>query len=159
MTTQTLIERLRLGTSISRERGLNLDFAEVAEQAAAALAGQDAEIAALKAQPSPVVQEVGGLVEDSKRLAILREAAWAVLSNEEHAFSGGMRNYQIGSPTWQVYQDLKTAAEVPSLTQQAQLPYPDFLSCPWCDSKDRSVRNKRMLDVKCAHDWHTDNQP
>jgi hypothetical protein len=77
-----------------------------------------AELAALKAQPSPVAQEVGGLVEDAKRLANLREAAWAVLSNEEHAFSGGMRNYQIGSPTWQVYQDLRTAAEVPAQTQQ-----------------------------------------
>ena len=40
----------------------------------------------------------------------LREAAYAVLSNEEHAFSGGMRSYQKGSDTWQVYEDLRIAA-------------------------------------------------
>ncbi len=39
----------------------------------------------------------------------LREAAEAVLTNEEHAFSGGMRSYQKGSQTWQVYEDLRAA--------------------------------------------------
>jgi hypothetical protein len=48
MTTQTLVERLRLGASISRERGLNLDFADVADQAAAALEAQAAEIGRLR---------------------------------------------------------------------------------------------------------------
>ena len=35
------------------------------------------------------------------------------------------------------------------------LKYPHFVSCPWCDSEDRSVRRIRMGIVKCAHDWHT----
>jgi ABC-type phosphate transport system auxiliary subunit len=48
MTTQTLIDRLCLGASISRERGLNLDFADVAEQAAAALEAQAAELGYLQ---------------------------------------------------------------------------------------------------------------
>ena len=39
----------------------------------------------------------------------LREAVEAVLANEEHAFSGGMRRYVKGSPTWQVYEDLRKA--------------------------------------------------
>lgn len=39
----------------------------------------------------------------------LREAVEAVLSNEEHAFSGGMRSYAKGSQTWQVYEDLRQA--------------------------------------------------
>ncbi len=39
----------------------------------------------------------------------LREAVEAVLSNEEHAFSGGMSSYAKGSPTWQVYEDLRQA--------------------------------------------------
>jgi len=41
----------------------------------------------------------------------LLEAAEAVLSNEEHAVSGGMRSYQEGSQTWQVYEDLRKAVE------------------------------------------------
>jgi hypothetical protein len=40
----------------------------------------------------------------------LVEAADALLSNEEHAVSGGMRKYQKGSPTWQLWEDLRTAA-------------------------------------------------
>ena len=35
------------------------------------------------------------------------EAADAVLTNEEHAFSGGMRSYKQGSPTWEVYDNLR----------------------------------------------------
>lgn len=31
----------------------------------------------------------------------------ALLSNEEHATSGGMRSYQIGSPTWELWEAVK----------------------------------------------------
>lgn len=36
--------------------------------------------------------------------------------------------------------------------------YHDLTSCPWCDSTNRTVRKIRMGIVKCAHDWHTDEQ-
>ena len=49
------------------------------------------------------------IAASAAREQALREAAEAVLSNEEHAFSGGMRKYQKGSPTWQVYEDLRAA--------------------------------------------------
>ena len=39
------------------------------------------------------------------------EAADAVLTNEEHAFSGGMRSYKEGSPTWEVYNALREAVK------------------------------------------------
>ena len=39
----------------------------------------------------------------------LIDAIDAVLSNQEHAFSGGMCHYQKGSQTWQVYEDLRIA--------------------------------------------------
>lgn len=44
-----------------------------------------------------------------EQLFSIREAVDAVLTNEEHAYSGGMRSYQNGSPTWQVYEDLRIA--------------------------------------------------
>jgi hypothetical protein len=53
---------------------------------------------------------------DSERDALkakvltLQDAAWAVLSNEEHARSAGIHVYQDGSQTWQVYEDLRVAA-------------------------------------------------
>ncbi len=49
------------------------------------------------------------LAECQARVIVLSEAASAVYSNEEHAFSGGMRSYKKGSPTWQVYEDLRLA--------------------------------------------------
>ena len=39
----------------------------------------------------------------------LREAADALLSNEEHAWSGGMRTYQEGSPTWEIWEAVRQA--------------------------------------------------
>lgn len=53
------------------------------------------------------------LAAKQEEVVRLREAAEAVLSNEEHAFSGGMRNYQKGSQTWQVYEDLRIALTAP----------------------------------------------
>ena len=44
------------------------------------------------------------------KVLTLREAAWAVLSNEEHARSAGIHVYQDGSQTWLVYEDLRVAA-------------------------------------------------
>lgn len=43
-------------------------------------------------------------------LLTLRETAWVVLSNEEHARSAGIHVYQDGSQTWQVYEDLRVSA-------------------------------------------------
>ena len=40
----------------------------------------------------------------------LRDAAEALLSNEEHAVSGGMRSYQVGSFTHELWEDLRRAA-------------------------------------------------
>lgn len=39
----------------------------------------------------------------------LLEAVDALLSNEEHATSGGMRSYQVGSHTWELWEDLRKA--------------------------------------------------
>ena len=39
----------------------------------------------------------------------LLEAVDALLSNEEHATSGGMRSYQVGSQTWELWEDLRKA--------------------------------------------------
>lgn len=44
-------------------------------------------------------------------LHALIDAADALLSNEEHALSGGMRSYRKGSPTWQLWEDLRVATE------------------------------------------------
>lgn len=44
-----LVKRLQLGASISRDRKLNLDYAEVADQAAAALLSLSAQVAEMKA--------------------------------------------------------------------------------------------------------------
>lgn len=41
--------------------------------------------------------------------AKLREAVEALLSNEEHAASGGMRTYQIGSQTWEIWEAVRQA--------------------------------------------------
>jgi hypothetical protein len=43
----------------------------------------------------------------AEALENLLEATSALLSNEEHAVSGGMHNYQKGSPTWQLWADLR----------------------------------------------------
>ncbi|MGZ3235751.1 MAG: hypothetical protein ACXU8A_00075 [Burkholderiaceae bacterium] len=45
------------------------------------------------------------------KLEDLVDAADAVISNEEHAFSGGMTKYQKGSQTWQIYEDLRCAVK------------------------------------------------
>lgn len=45
------------------------------------------------------------------KLAILREAADEILSNEEHATSGGMRSYAPGSQTALLWDALKAAAK------------------------------------------------
>ncbi len=47
-----------------------------------------------------------------KMLAHLVEAADVLLSNEEHAASGGMCNYQKGSPTWHAWEDLRRATRL-----------------------------------------------
>lgn len=65
------------------------------------------------------------------------EAADAVLSNEEHALSGGMRSYKKGSPTWEAYDNLRRATQsayqtAPRATVQsteAKLPQ-DFTNLP-----------------------------
>ena len=43
-------------------------------------------------------------------LQLLRHAAEELLSNEEHAVSGGRRSYQKGSPTWILWEGLRFAA-------------------------------------------------
>lgn len=43
------------------------------------------------------------------KLFHLFEAACAVLTNNDHAFSGGMASYQKGSQTWEVYEELRAA--------------------------------------------------
>lgn len=40
----------------------------------------------------------------------LLEAVDALISNEEHATSGGMRSYQVGSQTWELWEALRDAA-------------------------------------------------
>jgi hypothetical protein len=40
----------------------------------------------------------------------LREAVYALLSNEEHAVSGGMRSYAVGSQTWEIWEAVRVAA-------------------------------------------------
>ena len=78
-----------------------LDYDGMAENAAYIAAASPAAILALLDR-----------VEKAERLLFeLREAAAAVVSNEEHAFSGGMRKYAEGSQTWQVYEDLRIAME------------------------------------------------
>jgi hypothetical protein len=76
MTKPTLIERLRLGASISRERGLNLDFADLAEQAAAALEAQAAEIEAFKSQLDDYTTMVSAEIAEFKsKLAVETKVA------------------------------------------------------------------------------------
>ena len=67
----------------------------------------------LSIDQNPVINHAAALAAKQEEVARLREAAEAVLSNEEHAFSGGMRNYQKGSQTWQVYEDLRIALTAP----------------------------------------------
>lgn len=50
------------------------------------------------------------------QLFTIREAVDVVLTNEEHAFSGGMCKYQKDSPTWQAYEDLREAVQPSSAT-------------------------------------------
>ncbi len=56
-------------------------------------------------------------------LTRLMEAADALLANEEHAESGGMRTYQKGSPTWKLWRELR-AATVSAADVLASPPHP-----------------------------------
>jgi len=49
----------------------------------------------------------------------LIEAASAVVSNHEHAFSGGMCRYQKGSDTWQLFESLRVANDAASAAFRA----------------------------------------
>jgi hypothetical protein len=57
------------------------------------------------------------------RAAMFRvcESADAVLTNEEHAFSGGMRTYKAGSPTWETYDNLRQATQSAYQTSRAPI--------------------------------------
>lgn len=72
----------------------------------------DDEIAAafdaLQAERDELRQQLEVARVDAEQL---REAADALLSNEEHATSGGMRSYQKGSPTWELWEDLRAATK------------------------------------------------
>ena len=46
-------------------------------------------------------------------MSALREAVEALLSNEEHATSGGMRSYAVGSPTWDLWEYVRQAMALP----------------------------------------------
>lgn len=59
-------------------------------------------------QPASAVEPTPQPVAIETATALL-DAIDAVLSNQEHAFSGGMCSYQKGSQTWQVYEDLRLA--------------------------------------------------
>jgi hypothetical protein len=48
----------------------------------------------------------------------LLEAVDALLSNEEHAVSGGMRSYQVGSQTWELWEDVRKARLAAAPVQQ-----------------------------------------
>lgn len=63
------------------------------------------------ANPAAILELLDRVEKAERLLSELREAAAAVVSNEEHAFSGGMRKYAEGSQTWQVYEDLRIAME------------------------------------------------
>jgi len=52
-----------------------------------------------------------------KETKALREVLEALISNNEHAESGGMVSYQKGSPTWQLWRDAEAA-----IAQQKETP-------------------------------------
>ena len=58
-----------------------------------------------------VARVVAELAEYKAKLAEVIEASEALLYNEEHAASGGMRSYQKGSPTDLLWGDLRKACE------------------------------------------------
>jgi hypothetical protein len=84
------------------------------------------------AAPAPSVQAALPVVPspDLREVFALLNACDALLSNEEHARSAGLHDYQKGSPTWHLWEDLSKAsmAAARALTaspQPAAAPVPE----------------------------------
>ena len=77
MTTSTeLIERLKLGASISRSRGINLDFAAIADKAADSLEAQAKQIEMLTAELGDLPEAQADMLSEIKALQADADMFW-----------------------------------------------------------------------------------
>lgn len=103
-----LVQRLRLGASISRDRNLNLDYATVADDAADAIEKLEAESWSYQLARNDLALQVGQLKAE---LAAMRSALEIVVAAAEAVETGRYEDVTIDYEVWLV--QARTALAAP----------------------------------------------